>query len=231
MTADEFDLWTADLGKKFPAVGFWIEKLPHAGELLADWRDALSHADLNDCLEVNRRFLAGDDDGPGKFPSDWQTLPASVRRLAESVRLRRESVSHRYSDEPSFATEPRYRCADCRDSGRMMVAHPAMVSAWFAGTLEQCKYRTASVLCGCPVSEPVRTLQKKEPNLRPIATYNSRIHYAIDWGEIHRWSFPLDAERLNKFAAWCEEQHAAWMASRRFGEFDQFNNDNAGAFV
>lgn len=229
MNADEFDLWTADLGKKFPAIGFWLEKLPHAGELLADWGDALAAADLNDCLEVNRRMLSGDDDGPGKFPSDWQTLPASIRRLADAVRLRREATSTRYV-EPDF-NQPRYRCVDCHDTGRMSVAHPAMCSAWYAGTLDQCRHRVATVLCPCPIAEPIRTRQAKDQNAPGIATYSTRLHYAIDWTEIHRWHMPLTLEMLNSFSAWCEERHQECMASKRFGEFDKFNQDNAKAFA
>lgn len=232
MTADEFNLWIVDLGKKFPAVGSWIRNLPHAEDLLADWCDAMAECDLEDCLEVNRRFLTGDDDGPGKFPSDWETLPATIRRLASAARLRREVANRRHShgEEMPNWSEPRYRCPDCRDSGRMLVASPAMISAWYAGRLESCHRKTAAVLCACPIAEPIRTLQKREPNARPIATYNSRLHYAIEWSEVHAWCLPLSPDTLAKFAAWCQERHDECMASKRYGEFDAFNRQPQGAF-
>jgi hypothetical protein len=85
MTRDEFDAWTADLSRKFPAIHAWLDGLGNAtAPLLADWCDVLASCALPDALAANRRLLAGDEDGPGKFPSDWQGLPAKVRSLVRS---------------------------------------------------------------------------------------------------------------------------------------------------
>lgn len=91
MTPLQFDDWFNDVCRKFPAIGEWVRKLGNAGGgLLADWSDALESTDLADALDANKRLLAGDDDGPGKFPSDWQMLPAKVKSLA--WRLRQENT-------------------------------------------------------------------------------------------------------------------------------------------
>lgn len=224
MTDPEFDEWTADTFRKFPAIAAWVRTAGQSAELLADWRDALATAGLADLLEVNRRMLAGDDDGPGKFASDWQTLPSHVRRLAAAVRLRRE-IAEPYDREHVELAGPRYRCKHCQDTGRRFVAHYAMVAAWFAGDVTACKYRVAVVLCDCQKSDPVRTRQGQDAKREGIATFKDGLHFPIT--DPGRWSLGPTAEMFEEFAAWCEASYKAWANRKRHHEFDDFNRQEA----
>lgn len=228
MTDPEFDRWCEDVYRKFPPIRQWIAGTTGAGiGLLEDWRDALGPCDLSDLLSVNVRMLAGDDDGPGKFPTDWQTLPAHVRRLAQAVRLRREvsEPADRGSYEPQG---PRYRCRDCRDTGRRFVAHYAMVAAWYAGDVTGCRYRTAVVLCGCPAMDAVRTRQGNESKREGVATFKEGLHFPLPYLWLPQWEIARPPpEMFEQFVAWCEASHKAWADSKRHREFDEFNNQDS----
>jgi hypothetical protein len=222
MTDADFDLWTADTWRKFPAIAAWIRTT--GGDLLCDWRDALAPCELSDLLAVNTRMLSGDDDGPGKFTSDWQGLPAHVRRLAAAVRLRREIAEplDRSTYEPQG---PRYRCSDCRDSGRRFVAHPSMLAAWYRGDVGSAKYRTAIVLCECQQSNPIRTRQGQEKNKDGTATFKDGLHFPLPWVWLPMWERrEAPPDMLTAFVEWCEQSHKAWANSKRHREFDDFNN-------
>lgn len=96
MSPFDFENWQADLTRKFPAIGEWLHKLgPMSGELLADWCDVLENVSAADAMAANKRLLVGDDDGPGKFPSDWQVLPAKIRSMAWKLSQSRPQRSTR----------------------------------------------------------------------------------------------------------------------------------------
>src|SRR5689334_5390800 len=92
MTREEFNTWTADVCRKFPAIAAWLHGMGGAeAGMLADWAEVLSRTPFAESMQANRRMLAGDEwhtvSGrdvllPGSFASDWQTLPAQVRRIA-----------------------------------------------------------------------------------------------------------------------------------------------------
>ncbi len=187
MSSDEFNQWTADLCRKFPAIAKWLEGLPDGGlGLLEEWAGVLERTDLRAALEVNRRILAGDEDGlPGMFPSDWQQLPAYVRRLA----YRRELPE---PGELNYAREERFDCPLCRDTGRVHVASPAAVVAVLADTFKTCHHRDAVARCTCRRGQALKRNYQWE-------TFND--------GADFRVLDPLWREgECERFTAWVHEQ-------------------------
>ena len=82
MTSDQFNTWTADLCRKFPAISKWLETVDASG-LLSEWAEVMERTPFVEAMTANKRMLAGDEgDLPGSFPSDWQALPGQVRRIA-----------------------------------------------------------------------------------------------------------------------------------------------------
>lgn len=87
--------WLADVGQKFPAIREWVRGItPEAdyNALLDAWEKAMHDLDLQDCLEANARMLSGELDGPGDFPSHWQSLPARMRRHVRAIRDERAGM-------------------------------------------------------------------------------------------------------------------------------------------
>lgn len=220
MNAAEFDQWTEDLGRKFPAIRGWMlrDLGAAAGPMLADWFDVLAGCELADALAVNRRMLAGDDDGPGKFASDWQELPARIRRMAMAERWRRAE-----RERPRGVIdwkEPRYRCLDCRDTGYRMIASDKLFEAWLAGKLTECRSSTCAVRCGC---QPPQSADAK----RPDVVFNAACHFPIPDAWPPTWQqlgSEKRAECLAEFSQWAAKAWDAWQNRRRHAEFDRFNN-------
>jgi hypothetical protein len=214
MTPTEFAEWNADLGRKFPAIRAWQLGVGNAEGLLSDWREVLAEVCLDDALAVNKRMLAGDDQAPGNFASDWQLLPSHVRRLAVAARIRRDIPHQR--DEPDWR-EQRYRCADCRDTGQRNVAHPELFKRWHAGKpLNDCPYHTAIVRCECRRGTKWGT---------GLADFNEACNFPIPWSWYPKWGYWRDCqEQLAEFTAWAERAWQEHLNSKRFKEFDDWNN-------
>lgn len=120
MTRHDFDTWTADLCRKFPAIAKWLEGLSDAAALLGEWADVLSSTPAAEALQANRRILAGDEgDLPGSFPSDWQTLPANVRRIAARLKpqARRDEPDRDYRPSDFPAGKMLLRMKELTDGG------------------------------------------------------------------------------------------------------------------
>lgn len=236
MNAMQFDDWYADVCRKFPALRGWLMQMGEgpAGELLAEWCEVLSVCELQDLLVVNKRMLAGDDEGPGQFQTQWQELPAKVRRLALMAKYRREDVE-RGRDQPNFGGY-KFRCGQCLDSGRLFVAHPSLIGAILRGE-DRCGYLIAVVRCnrcdrgrarGTPESE-LRTGDDPR-KCEKTAAYNPELHFLIprEWNRFDCLFHPefSDPQNLIELRAWVLERKATWDAKRRHSEFDDYNRRN-----
>jgi hypothetical protein len=116
MESIEFQTWLSDLGRTFPAVREWLRSIKPEADcdaLLDAWERALKNCTLDDCLAVNAGMLAGELDGPGEWPAQWQLLPAKIRRHASTLRWRREaetselSVKEKYEDTRNLLVRTR----------------------------------------------------------------------------------------------------------------------------
>lgn len=94
MNSIDHQRWLSDVGRKFPALRDWIRGITPESDynaLLDAWERAMCDLSIDDCLAVNAAMLAGELDGPGNGPPQWQMLPARMRRHAETRRWRREA--------------------------------------------------------------------------------------------------------------------------------------------
>lgn len=236
MSPLQFDEWYADTCRKFPAIRGWLIQMGDvaAGELMAEWCEVLSVCDLQDLLVANKRMLAGEDEGPGQFQSQWQEIPAKVRRLALMAKYRREEVeSGRASPDLSG---PKVHCKHCQDTGRLFVAHPALIAAILNGAV-RCKWLIATVRCNrC---DRGRARGKLASELSPgddarkaerQAAYNPELHFLIpqDWPNFDCLFHPefSDPQNLIDLRAWVLERKATWDGKKRHSEFDDYNRRN-----
>lgn len=89
MDSAEWHVWSADLGRKFPAIRDWVRGITPEADYVAlidSWEAAMVDLPLDDCLKVNRLMLSGELDGPGDWPAQWQGLPARIRRHVKTIR-------------------------------------------------------------------------------------------------------------------------------------------------
>jgi hypothetical protein len=98
MDSIAFQTWLSDFGRKFPAIRNWwraIDPRDDQDALMDAWQQAVEGLDVEDCLEVNRRILSGELDGPGTHESHWQYVPACIRKNVAILKDRRASDSAR----------------------------------------------------------------------------------------------------------------------------------------
>lgn len=233
MTKDEFNQWKADLFSRFPAIGQWVRGLgteESVRGLLGAWMEALVDRDLADCLTVNKLLSVGEHSGPGQFPSDWQILPARVRRLAGELHYDRESRKLREAEAESLVNskgEPRYRCKVCWDTGRVQVANPSAVRAAANGLPyapskfgSACVARCNKCCLGLPhIPTPSMAPEGTPPSkTHPTPIYDPTRHFAVPWDHLdseETWDRLLlwvmerrNSQRVAGFDAWNQEAHA-----------------------
>lgn len=190
MTSEEFDNWTADLCRKFPAIAKWLEGLPDGGlALLEEWGSVLERTPYAGAIAANRRMLAGEETDyeqkplPGSFASQWQNLPGHIRRLASEFSVPAEPLQ--------YARPERFNCHLCRDTGCVHVASPEAVANVLAGRPIG-HHRDAVARCTCRVGQQLQRKHQWE-------TFND--------GADFRVLDPLWREpECDRFTAWVYEQ-------------------------
>ena len=78
MTADEVTKWYADFSARWPMTHEWFSK--QSDETKAIWREAIGLLELDDALAANVKLYSQPDIG------SWQSIPATIARLAQEIR-------------------------------------------------------------------------------------------------------------------------------------------------
>lgn len=114
MTDSEFFQWWDDYNASFLSFGRWLADRhgPVEGEaskrILKKWRSSLRHTELQDALAATAQLV----EAATRYP-DYGSHPYEVRRIAETLRRRREQPPPRRLAEG----EPTYVCQLCEDTG------------------------------------------------------------------------------------------------------------------
>lgn len=115
MDATEFKTWFDKHTSAFASLRDWLRR---NADCVSSWQECLSDVALSDAIEATRLMNIGDLEAPKGYGDHAR----SVRKHARELAYRRAEPARQR--EPQFVGDERvYQCADCCDTGWVMVAN------------------------------------------------------------------------------------------------------------
>jgi len=172
MNAAECDEWVRYHGFAFPRWAEQVAELPFRLMTIASWRVALEEASLAAAMQGSDELLAGKH---GKTPFEIQGHVTLVAMRGKEIDAARDRPPANYT------TEPRLKCAICRDRGIVVIAHPKS---------DQLELSRAAVWCGCEIGSELdqaeaKIRDKRSPHAppQPGLVFDPDKHVRWKWDE------------------------------------------------